>query len=90
MMSKRERKRFNEMSDLKRLRTRVIYPLDAIIISIKTLQHALKTSAYLKSSKPKPIRHHLKPWKDPESLFCDREFLEKIGISVRRCEDMRK
>jgi hypothetical protein len=23
-------------------------------------------------------KHPLKPWKDPESLFCDTEFLRKI------------
>lgn len=27
----------------------------------------------------KPLRRvHLKPWRDPESLFCDTEFLEKL------------
>jgi hypothetical protein len=26
----------------------------------------------------KPKRTYLKPWQDPESLFCDTEFLKKI------------
>ncbi len=36
-------------------------------------------------------RHYLKPWKDPESLFCDTEFLEeKMMLSLRKgkeCKD---
>lgn len=36
---------------------------------------------------PVPIikhKHPLKPWKDPESLFCDTEFLEKfLGKEIR-------
>ena len=26
----------------------------------------------------KQIKHHIKPWEDPESLFCDTEFLKQI------------
>ncbi len=29
-------------------------------------------------SKGNRFRHPLKPWKDPESLFCDTEFLKKL------------
>jgi len=26
------------------------------------------------------IEHHIKPWLDPESLFCDTDFLEKYQL----------
>ncbi len=32
----------------------------------------------IKTIRTKPNRHPLKPWKDPESLFCDTEFLKKL------------
>lgn len=35
--------------------------------------------------KPKPQIPHLKPWKDPESLFCDTKFLEElIGRKIKK------
>jgi len=43
--------------------------------------------------KPKP-RTYLKPWQDPESLFCDRKFLsELIGKEIAdgdECRDARR
>lgn len=36
--------------------------------------------------------HHLKPWKDPDSLFCDTKFLEKLlgkePAKSLECRDM--
>ena len=64
--------------------------LNEIKKSIRSTIRSIKKGKHYTASKV-PRRTYLKPWKDPESLFCDREFLEKeIGLSVRKCEDVRK
>ena len=37
--------------------------------------------------KKKPRKTILSPWKDPESLFCDTEFLKQyLGKEVSKCK----
>lgn len=41
-------------------------------------QHQEATSEFSIHPQKRYKKVYLKPWKDPESLFCDREFLEKL------------
>lgn len=49
-----------------------------------------KLKPHIKTHTPpnNKIKHHIKPWRDPESLFCDRDFLEEITEKSIK-EDMR-
>lgn len=34
---------------------------------------------------PNKIKHHIKPWRDPDSLFCDTTFLESfLGKTIEK------
>ncbi len=85
---------------LKRLRKSPYIPMNEIEqveeglkqLSLQTQNLKMLEQLPLKKSEEiKVKRHHIKPWKDPESLFCDTEFLEKLlrkKVSTRdECND---
>ena len=65
------------------------YNLNAVLwlkrIPLKRMIKNTKRSKSDRYTKP-VIKYILKPWDDPESLFCDTEFLDEIvGKKVERC-----
>lgn len=64
-------------------------------VALRNALHYLKTfpfRPYIQEKRLKMIRRvPLKPWKDPESLFCDtkflREFLGKEPAKGKECKD---